>query len=590
MIETAERSFADRYEAWLLVAVAVGLCLFGILFSLHQRGHDLEAAYQRLAAVGAAKARQLEEWRGERLTGARALAHWPGFAESVREWLSDPQQPEARARVRRYLQVSQRDLGYANLLLTSRDGHLLLSATDELPPLDAEVLDAIRDAVSTRQAVMSNVHGGAGADFVDVATPVEMEEGSILAVLVERSDSRHSIDRMLETLPIGGVPIDARLITRDGSNVRILGPRGNVAGPQGWKTMAVAAGGAAPEVLATTGRRGRLDGVDADGRPVVADLRAVSSSPWLLVTAISRDMALLPAGTRDAYTVVFVALFFGVVATGLVATNRRRQRNAYRALYEAQVARQALERHYEFVVKYAPDVVVLTTSDGTIVTVNDRASDCYGYRVDELEGHSISRLRAPDEDAAAVERLATLDDTTPLVFQTTHRRRDSTTFPVEVTVRQITVGGRRFHHEVIHDITTRRQAEDARRASEEMYRRLFNNSNDAIFVHRFDASRRPTRFIEVNDVGCARLGYSREELLSMSPLDVDDPATIPQVASHIDELFATGRAHWEGAHITKDGRVVPVEIHNHLFEMDGEQTALATVRDISEQKRAEAAL
>lgn len=132
---------------------------------------------------------------------------------------------------------------------------------------------------------------------------------------------------------------------------------------------------------------------------------------------------------------------------------------------------------------------------------------------------------------------------------------------------------------------------DTMRASEEWYRLLFDNVSDAVFVHWGpDATMIPGTFIEANDVACQRLGYTREELLQMSPHDIDAPETISGIPMIMERLLKEKRVLWEGVHISKDGRRIPVEIHNCLFYSKGKSVILSTVRDITERQLAEAAL
>jgi PAS domain S-box-containing protein len=136
--------------------------------------------------------------------------------------------------------------------------------------------------------------------------------------------------------------------------------------------------------------------------------------------------------------------------------------------------------------------------------------------------------------------------------------------------------------------TSEREARDhAERSllSETRFRLLFNSGNDAVMVHGFDDRGMPGKFVEVNDIACKRLGYSREELLRMSPLDIDDPETLPAVAPIMERLRTDRTAVWEGIHRARDGRRIPVEISNHLFDLNGHPTIIATVRDVTERKR-----
>ncbi len=133
----------------------------------------------------------------------------------------------------------------------------------------------------------------------------------------------------------------------------------------------------------------------------------------------------------------------------------------------------------------------------------------------------------------------------------------------------------------------RKRAEQALRESEARHRLLFNTSNDAMFVLRIAPDGSPGEFVEVNDVACSRLGYSRNELLRMRPRDIDTEETSAGVPAVLRRLQTEGRAVWEGVQVAKDGRTIPVEISNRLFELDGRPAILATVRDITERKRLE---
>jgi PAS domain S-box-containing protein len=139
----------------------------------------------------------------------------------------------------------------------------------------------------------------------------------------------------------------------------------------------------------------------------------------------------------------------------------------------------------------------------------------------------------------------------------------------------------------VAQVIERTRAEQALRDSEARYRLLFNSSNDAVFVHRIAPDGTPGKFLEVNDVACRRLGYTRDELLQLTPFHLDTAETWAVAPAMIRRVQADGHALWEGTHVAKDGRAIPVEISNHLFEFDGKPAILSTVRDISERKRLE---
>lgn len=137
----------------------------------------------------------------------------------------------------------------------------------------------------------------------------------------------------------------------------------------------------------------------------------------------------------------------------------------------------------------------------------------------------------------------------------------------------------------IGDTILRIRAQEDLRESEEKYRVLFNNLDDAIFLHLIEDGL-PGRIIEVNDTTCARLGYTREELLALTPLQINDPAYEGDLSEIMRRLLQEKHVFFEWAHLTKGGTRIPVEINAHLFTLRGEEVVLSIVRDLRLRKSA----
>jgi PAS domain S-box-containing protein len=114
-----------------------------------------------------------------------------------------------------------------------------------------------------------------------------------------------------------------------------------------------------------------------------------------------------------------------------------------------------------------------------------------------------------------------------------------------------------------------------------------DQSSDAIFL--IDDQ---LRFAYVNAAACRSLGYSREELLTMSPPDIDPDATPEKIRGMMAGKGAgfTTASPYIMRHQTKDGRIFPVELTASYVEFDDKLFVFASVRDISERKRMEEAL
>ena len=140
------------------------------------------------------------------------------------------------------------------------------------------------------------------------------------------------------------------------------------------------------------------------------------------------------------------------------------------------------------------------------------------------------------------------------------------------------------------NVPTRKLLEAELKEMEEKYRKVFNNANDMIGLNLMEENGLPGKFIDINKIGIERLGYSYNEFLNMTPADIIAPDKRSEISKNALELSKKGHATFEIVHQTKSGKRIPVEVNNHLFELEGKTIALAISRDITERKKAEKAL
>jgi len=136
-------------------------------------------------------------------------------------------------------------------------------------------------------------------------------------------------------------------------------------------------------------------------------------------------------------------------------------------------------------------------------------------------------------------------------------------------------------------IEVHRPSDVALRESEARYRLLFNSGNDAVFVHRPTPEGMPGPFIEVNDVACRRYGYTREELLRLTPVDLNPPQSAREFGELVKQVFKHKHILFETVQATKEGRPIPVEINAHLFDYNRQPAVFSIAHDTSERKKLE---
>ena len=140
------------------------------------------------------------------------------------------------------------------------------------------------------------------------------------------------------------------------------------------------------------------------------------------------------------------------------------------------------------------------------------------------------------------------------------------------------------------DITERKLMERTLRENETKYRSMIDNARDLIFMHRMESSGQFGTFLDVNARACQVLGYSREELLQMSPLELNAPESRDVEPERVSKLAEQGKATFEATLMRKDGSTIIMEMNVATFDLEGVRMAITLARDISDRKRAEQAL
>jgi PAS domain S-box-containing protein len=256
-------------------------------------------------------------------------------------------------------------------------------------------------------------------------------------------------------------------------------------------------------------------------------------------------------------------------------------------------ALQESEERFRSLADFLPVMVFETDREGMLTFGNQLILPVFGVDPDHI-GSRINVLDyiIPEQRATALENMGKIFSGILPRSSTEYTliRRDDTTFPTMVTASPILDGkstspvGMRG---VIIDLTGLKQAEKALRESEELFRTLFNNANDAIFLHEVQPDGKPGRYIMANDIACSRLGYSRDELLMMTPFDIMAPSHIGKTPRIVEDVKMHGSATFDAVYRSRSGADLPVEVNTHIFDLQGRIVALAVSRDITERKQME---
>ncbi|MDD2466292.1 MAG: PAS domain S-box protein [Desulfobulbus sp.] len=140
-------------------------------------------------------------------------------------------------------------------------------------------------------------------------------------------------------------------------------------------------------------------------------------------------------------------------------------------------------RRYELLAEHSRDIILFVDhADGRLVEANAAACRAYGYNREELLSMNIHDLRGPKACQLTETQMDEAEDH-GILFETSHRRKDGTTFVAEVNSQGAEIGGKRLLLSVIRDITERKQAADALHRSSELRRLALEGAGMGAWEH-----------------------------------------------------------------------------------------------------------
>ncbi len=253
----------------------------------------------------------------------------------------------------------------------------------------------------------------------------------------------------------------------------------------------------------------------------------------------------------------------------------------------ADAALRGAEASYRAIFEAAEDPIFVHDWDsGAILDANGKACEVYGYPREELLRLSVGAISAGEPahtDAQAMRWIERAKRDGAVAFEWLRHGAHGGLRWDEVRLKSASIGGRPRVLAFTRDITERKLAEDALRASEEQYRSIFNASTDGLLLFARDG-----RVIDVNPAFAALVGCSVGDVMHSPPqtfVAAESAETMRKLMATVvsGEFFEA-----EGLLVHRDGHRIAVNVRGVPVVYRGDAHHLAIVRDISghiEQQR-----
>lgn len=242
------------------------------------------------------------------------------------------------------------------------------------------------------------------------------------------------------------------------------------------------------------------------------------------------------------------------------------------------------QRKLEAILDSTADGLITISEKGIVETYNKTCEEIFGYKAEEVIGSNIKMLM-PEQEAG--EHDSYLSDYLKTGkkkvignrLEMNGRRKDGTLFPIDISVAEVRLGGRRIFSGVLRDISERKRVEEL----SQQIAQIFNNATIEFYI--FDAE--TFEFVFVNEGAIQNMGYSQEELIGHRPSEFV-PAYKSDQFYAMAATLASGEVdhlEFDMRHVRKDGSTYDVVANIQVTKFDGKPAFIASMLDMTERNK-----
>ncbi|MGC9363860.1 MAG: PAS domain S-box protein [Fidelibacterota bacterium] len=556
------------------------------------------ARHNELKAIANFKTGQIANWLEERRSDAMALSRSHLFSEAVNEWLIFRDDPHLQRRIVDRLTVFREQYDYADIVLTTPQGEILLALTSQdqcLAPMTvARIIAASQSqAVTFTDFYYCEMHDRIHLDFIaDIRNPA----GQSVAALILRTLPEEFLYPLIESWPLPSKTAETLLVRRTvaGDSLVFLNNLRHQPHTALNRHLPLT-DQKSPAVQAVLGKAGIFLDQDYRGVPVLTHLGTVPGTDWFMVSKVDRREIYADFYRNLRHFLLLILFLLIVVSTTIVLIYHRRQRDMFSALYADEKERHAMEEQFRTTLYSIGDAVIVTDKNGVVKYLNPVAENLTGWREKEARGKSVREIfkiineESRQEVESPVQKVIREGSVQGLANHTLLLTRDGREIPIADSGAPIRTEDGEILGVVLvfRDQSAERAAQRALRASEEKFRTLIDQAAEMVFYHDLEG-----RIVEANQTVIRSLGYSKAELQALNIMDIDPSARErDDISNHWKVMKPEDPAiTFEAVHRRKDGSIYPVEVTISKVILPEGEFILGMARDIAERRRAEAAL
>ncbi|NJK86382.1 MAG: PAS domain S-box protein [Bacteroidales bacterium] len=410
-----------------MVILLIILVVSGSIWLHQKQKSDLKfRAQNQLITVANLKINQIMGWRAERIANGKELMESPFLMTGFSQWFSEYPHSESDEIIQKFRSI-QNIYNYINIFLTDTSGNILLSLSDEKKTIERETGRMLDSAFTLQKPILTDIYKDENDSlYIDVVTPIfsENREGVPLCAIIMRINPVPFLFSTVQSWPVPSFTSETQIVRLEDDSVLYLntvrhkpGSAFNLKIPLSQTKVAA--------VNAVQGNFGIFEGIDYRGEEVLAVTYPIPESSWYdgrprqnkkeAFSIMRQRLAMILIITGG-----FLLLILSILGYIWLSVRKKHEKE----LFEVEIRRLALVRHFEYLIKYANDIILLTDKDHRIIEANEKALETYGYSKNEILGMNMKEIMAPESIHLFEKQVEEILNSSSYFGETIHRKKE----------------------------------------------------------------------------------------------------------------------------------------------------------------------
>jgi hypothetical protein len=453
----------------VLAGTILCLIIAAFLLFMVQKDRAKEEKYKELHAVSDLKENQIIQWRNERRADGLFFFSNPFFKQLVGEYTIDKSSVLLND-ISDWLLPLYTNHDYLNIILFDPSGKEILRMNQNDSSLNnSDVVRIVKtsenDSVTLSNLIRDEV---SNTIYMDNVVPLfaEIKGNKIkFGILLFRINPQINLFPLIQSWPVQTKTAETILLRFVNDSFLVLNELRHKKGTA-LKFVIKTDDPTSIFDKKNISIEGVIEGKDYRDEEVLAGITSVEGTQWYIISKIDISESYAILQQNGIYLVIITALLILVISAGFFLYLKNQQSIYFREKYNLETEKKALIQHYGYLHKFANDIIILSDYNGHIIDVNDKAISTYLYSQEEFLQLGLTDLRSPNTHAEPILKQV-MNSEAGLIFETIHKKKDGTTFYVELSSRLILIEGVHYIQAIIRDATERKEAE----------KQLFNINN-----------------------------------------------------------------------------------------------------------------